>query len=97
MKSIIELHNKIVNAIKNGKKDLRLIKNEQYQRDEIIRDWLEMRPATRRTPICCLNRRRLLCNAYACYCGNNFLPLVADDKQRGKLILEIIDKHFLDL
>ncbi len=33
MKSIIELHDKIVDAIKNGKKDLRLIKGEQYQRN----------------------------------------------------------------
>ncbi len=93
---IRQLHDKIVRAISEGKKDLRLIKNEEYQRDVTTRNWCDMMPVTRRTPICSLNRRRLLCNAYASYCDKYSYPFITDEQRREKF-LEIINRHFLDL
>lgn len=90
--SLNELYTTIVSAIENGVNDLSLIEDEQWERNDIHRNWVTS--VCFFQPICSIDRRRAICDIYASYCSGCF-PFVAP-KERGNIFLEAIQNHFSD-
>ena len=89
-KNLMELYETITIAIEKDKKDLSLIKGEQYER------YIFGTPFYTINPCCGINRREALCIMYADYCDKYCFPF-ATNEQRKAMFLKAINNHFNDI
>ena len=92
--SLQQLKETIVKHIEKGIKDLSLLLDEDYQENGFIRDFQEVAGlfSTERS-ICCIDRRRAICNLYADFCDSYCFPFTSEGKRKD-IFLKAINNHF---
>ena len=93
MNDLVNLRDRICEAIKQSCKDLAVIEGEDWQKNDFQRMLETSFLYSDIAPQCCLDRRRAICNIYVDFCDRGCFPFCSDELKQG-YALKAIENHF---